>query len=166
MPYSEGESVSVSRIVAVLRAVPFERLLQIEIADDIAGDDQNVILQPLIQAAHGARTAERLLLAEVFRADTSASHRLDLFGQVHRRNGGVFKAVVGEQLQNLLVNAAMPQRKHGLWDRVGNRGKPAAPAAGQYNTVEAFVDVFHRPSVLFFDFFFTNAHVRGSFGAA
>ena len=143
IPNSSGFSTDLSPIVT---AAPFslwnvDDLSQVDVAERVARDDEERLVERVGGEPHGAGRAERALLDRVLdvqpEARAVAEVGADRLRQERDRDDDVLEAVLAEQLEDVLHARLADDRDHRLRLVRGQRPKPRALAARHHDGLHA-----------------------------
>ena len=136
MPNSSGFSTDLSPIVteALLLAVELDEAREVDVAERVAGDDEERVVEPPRRALHRAGGAERRLLDRVADVDAERLAAAEVAPDRLREKGDgddhVLEAVAPEELDDVLHARLADDRHHRLGLVRGQRPQARALSAG------------------------------------
>ena len=136
MPNSSGFSTGVRPIVAtrLLLVVEREHLVEVDVGEHVAGDDEERLVEQVAGVADAAGRAERHRLVGVGHRDAElaavAEVGLDVVGQERDRDDDLVEPVLLQQADDVLHHRPVGERQHRLRRVRGERAQPGALAAG------------------------------------
>ena len=121
---------------------------EVDVGDDVAGDDEEALVEVLLGVAHRAGGAERRRLVGVddLHAVVGAVTELvlDGVGQERHRHDDLVEAVAAQQVDDVLHHRPVGDRQHRLRGVRGERAQAGALAAGHDDGLHA--TLARRPS--------------------
>jgi hypothetical protein len=120
-----------------LLPVHVDQLGQVDIAERVAGDDEEGLVEPVARQPHRTGSAQRRLLDRVLdvqaQALTVAEVATDRLGHEGDRDDHVVEPVLAQQLEDVLHARLADDRHHRLRLVGGQRAKARALAAGHHD---------------------------------
>ena len=131
--------------------VEVHHLAQVDVGEDVAGDDEEPLVELVHGVSDGARRAERGGLGGVHHADAElgavAEVGPDGVGHEGHRDDDVLEPVGAEQVDHVLHHRDVGHRQHRLGLVRGERAQAGALASGHDHCLHQFVPISSSPSV-------------------